>query len=268
MRSLFTNLIFVLCFTTYSASSYACNLLCERIPEPDELTTYMESAPAARLSVDSIKVLVWNLYKQRKKKFWEEYPKLAEGNDLTIIQENALNSEFLESLTGTFSLAHASSFFMKEDVRAGASNISKAAATRVYGYLTEDVEPWVKTPKAIVGSTYRLENSNQELLVLNIHGINFRGNEGLQRQLEGVEILKTHKGPVIFAGDFNTKNDDRHELTEKYLAQYGLQKVDIKMSKKKVLDLAFVRGIEVISAEEVLSKGSDHPALVLELKIP
>lgn len=267
MRYLNIQFTVLLSLFLFSPGIWACNFLCDRLPEEHEVTVYEGLGQDKLLNADSIKLLVWNIYKQRNKKFWSEFDRLASDKDLLILQENSLDSEFLENKSSQFSMAHATNFFMKNSVRTGVSTFAKTDANWVESYVTSDLEPWVKSPKTIVASTYKMAGQSESLLVLNIHGINMKGDEALMRQLQAVEVLKAHRGPVIFAGDFNTKNSKRHKLTEDYLATYGLSKVEIPMSKKKVLDLVFVRGLNVQFAEEVLSKGSDHPALIVELSV-
>jgi endonuclease/exonuclease/phosphatase (EEP) superfamily protein YafD len=83
--------------------------------------------------------------------------------------------------------------------------------------------------------------------------------------------LQRHNGPIIFAGDFNTKNPSRVALTKRILAKAGLKQAPWENpTKKKQLDDAFTRGVTVKRARlihDYVDKGSDHPAIELIVDI-
>lgn len=59
-------------------------------------------------------------------------------------------------------------------------------------------------------------------------------------------MIRAHQGPVLFAGDFNTKNDERVEVLARMLAEVGLASVtwDNPLQGKQ-LDQAYARGLKV-----------------------
>jgi len=91
------------------------------------------------------------------------------------------------------------------------------------------------------------------------------------RQIKSVEpYLKAHKGPIVFAGDFNIrKNTPRLQIASQIVGKYGLKRAPWKNPNiEKQLDDAFIRGFDVKRAEidyRVVDHGSDHPALVFEM---
>lgn len=138
-------------------------------------------------------------------------------------------------------------------------------------YRTQDVEPFVKSPKTIAKVEYALPGTNKKLMVLNIHGINWSGDDALERQLQmTVADLKNHDGPVVFAGDFNIKNSTRLQVAKDVLAAAGLERVTwINPENGEQRNDAFTRGLRVHQAKlinDVIDSGSDHPAIELDVE--
>ena len=67
-------------------------------------------------------------------------------------------------------------------------------------------EPWLGTPKATSITEYPLQDREDRLLTINLHAVNFAlGLEDFQAQLHALtDVLASHQGPVILAGDLNT----------------------------------------------------------------
>jgi len=239
-----------------------------RVPNKDDVLSQFGQAKSDPLP-NHINVIVWNIYKGRKNAFEKEFKELTVDCKIILLQEMYLQEELL-SIYGynpEMQWEHATNFFMK-GIRTGVGTGSVSKPLMVNFSVSEDVEPFVSLPKTIVITEYAIEGLPQNLLVLNIHGINFKGTQGLENQVNQViPIMRDHEGPVIFAGDFNTKNNERVEVLENMLKNVGLKSVvwDNPIQGKQ-LDQAYVRGIKVDKAHiitEVL--GSDHPALSLEL---
>jgi endonuclease/exonuclease/phosphatase (EEP) superfamily protein YafD len=90
------------------------------------------------------------------------------------------------------------------------------------------------------------------------------------------EII-SHEGPVLYAGDFNTRTSTRTRYVKEQMKQLNFKEVEFidghhRMTwplSKNYLDLAFVRGLEVRHALVIKdSKGSDHKPMIMELKLP
>ena len=166
----------------------------------------------------------------------------------------------------------AASFNMKNNIAAGTVLGSAARPSNVHYYRTKDIEPFVKSPKATVLAYYVIPGSAKKLLAISIHGINWDGDEALERQLNMIlPEINAHNGPVVFAGDFNTKNASRVALTKRILATAGLKQVPWENPlKKKQLDDVFTRGMSIKRARLVHDwndKGSDHPAIDLQVEL-
>jgi endonuclease/exonuclease/phosphatase (EEP) superfamily protein YafD len=135
------------------------------------------------------------------------------------------------------------------------------------------IEPWLGTPKATGIATYRLTNSDVNLLVINIHGINFTiGTAQLEHQLQQLdELISMYQGPVILAGDFNTWKKRRSELLGSFVQQLDMEAVEFPNDQRvtafgNTLDHMFVRNLSPVSADTLAVDTSDHNPMSVELR--
>jgi endonuclease/exonuclease/phosphatase (EEP) superfamily protein YafD len=135
-------------------------------------------------------------------------------------------------------------------------------------------EPWLGTPKATTVTEHALEGREDRLLAINIHAVNFTlGIEDLQEQLRPlVELLATHRGPAILAGDFNTWSEARQLLVDRVLYQHGLEPLSFEPDLRttafgRALDHIYVRGFTADYTEVVPVSSSDHNALRARLRL-
>jgi endonuclease/exonuclease/phosphatase (EEP) superfamily protein YafD len=250
-----------------------CSFACESIPDGSHVLRTFGRSISPQLNSNRIQMLVWNLYKGRKDQFRDSFATLSKGKDIIMLSEATTAdpvSTSMEAVTG-FGWNFATSFLMKDDVGTGTAVGSYAVAENVHYYRTTDVEPFVKSPKAITVAEYRIPGRADTLMVLSIHGINWKGDDATERQLrETVPDLKAHQGPIVFAGDFNFKNSNRLKIAQKVLAEAGLTRVTWENPNSgKQLDDAFTRGLTVRRARlinDYINTGSDHPAIELDLQ--
>lgn len=249
-----------------------CSYACKEIP-PDRVVL-KEFRPGTQDTLDSsrFRVVAWNLYKGRMKNFRNEFLTFTKGADLILTSEvidtDPIKPTFLA--IQEMGWAFATTFLMKDNVATGVAIGAKARAEEVRFSRTDDLEPFVKSPKTTIMATYGIPGSSERLLALSIHGINWDGDDAIVRQLEKVvPAIQAHQGPVVFAGDFNTKNDNRVELSKQTLARAGLRYVPLENAPtEKKLDIAFVRELTVHRAKLVydyVDTASDHPAIDLDL---
>jgi endonuclease/exonuclease/phosphatase (EEP) superfamily protein YafD len=248
-----------------------CNFLCDSIP-PDSGVLYhiSDGASAEALDPSHLKVLVWNIYKQRKDDFVDDFRDLSNNADLVMLEEVALDSDMDRLLSGmpSFGWEMAASFLMNDNIATGVANGSRVPASHIDFRRSRDLEPFSKSPKATIAIEYPIEGRSDTLLTLNIHGVNWRGTTGLEHQIADLEpLLAAHSGPILFAGDFNTKNPERVTTLTQMLDKYGLSSVKWENPESgKQLDQAYARGLVQKKARLVDSDGSDHPALDLEFE--
>lgn len=251
-----------------------CSFACESIPDEAHVLRSFGKDSAPTLASSRLKILVWNLYKGRKDEFKPVFAKLAEGHDVIMISEATTADPVLTAMENVkgFGWIFATSFEMKNEVGTGTAVGSYATALNPGFYRTIDVEPFVNSPKTIAVAEYALPGTNETLLALSIHGINWSGNDALERQLRAtVADLQKHRGPVVFAGDFNIKNSSRLKIARKVLGEAGLTRVTWENPENgSQLDDAFTRGVMVHRARlinDYLQTASDHPAIDLDVEI-
>jgi endonuclease/exonuclease/phosphatase (EEP) superfamily protein YafD len=242
------------------------------------------------LNDSSIKVLVWNIHKEGNSRDWiEDYDKIYKDKkpDIIVLQEARLNTGLKHVLKTDNEMGWIFSSNIEErnrDTYSGVLTASKAKPSEQYSITTEGLEPVFKTPKTSLITTYKLSPSNKLLLVVNIHGINMANLEKFKAQLfKVVNTINVHNGPIIFAGDFNTRNEDRlsfllRELKDKLdLETVPFAKEDKKEIKRFIfssipLDHIFYSSSELElkqDSPDVLEtiKSSDHKPLFVEFKV-
>jgi endonuclease/exonuclease/phosphatase (EEP) superfamily protein YafD len=230
------------------------------------------------LNPENIRVLVWNMQKSAGEDWATDFLSMTDRCDLAILQEFLLttHSEKTYDKTRQTRWDFATAFIEKESgAAAGVATGSIANPSKVEFRRAPVNEPFTQTPKMTLITRYPLANTpngRHELLVANIHAINFRSEGSFSRQLNDLmDSLREHPGPVIFAGDFNTWSDDRMDELEKITARAGLSRVEFAEGRKgfmgNVLDHAFVRGLRILSSTVRTDvESSDHRALEMELK--
>lgn len=238
-------------------------------------------AQEGALDPSSIKTLVWNIKKTQKATWQREFLDYSERKDLVLLQEGIQNQRFNSTIEQLpeFRWDMAVSFLLRRSNRAATGTLigSLVVPDDVVVKQTQDFEPLVNTPKATVFAKYPIAGSSQKLLVISIHGINLTSLSTFKRHMQQAhdEILQ-HEGPVLFAGDFNTRTKTRTSYLMKLLNDVGLTPVVFKNGDRRMvwkftrnyLDHSFVRGLKVISAEVLAdAEGSDHKPMVLELSL-
>lgn len=252
--------------------------LIHRVPkDKDVIKKFTTGQPANLLSQsDEFKIVVWNMYKGQNETWEEDFKELAQDTNLLITQEMHLNKKMEQVFKtfGDFEYNTATSFYMYRKDRTGVATISDSPATYQKFLRTRNREPVVRTPKVVLITKYPLLNG-EELLVANIHAINFVSAEKLRRQIDSVaNQIKKHTGPVIFAGDFNTWSDKKQSYMRTINKMVGLTeaqfegKDDRMKFRGKKLDYIFYRGLNLKSAK-VLGEvqGSDHKPLIATFSI-
>jgi endonuclease/exonuclease/phosphatase (EEP) superfamily protein YafD len=230
------------------------------------------------LDPKSIKVLVWNLLKAERKNWTEDFMGLSEKKDILLLQEGYLNP-VMES---TFNQMHqfrfdmAVSFLYNKDANTPTGTVlgSKTTPVKTGILRTSDYEPFIKTPKAITYGVYEIAQSDKKLLALTIHGMNFTKDEALEKQvLDAIKVIDAHDGPVIFAGDFNTRNKARSTFLRNIMKAKNFKEVTYRNDKRMKflvypLDHTFVRGLLVRDSKVITDvKSSDHKALDMEFAL-
>ncbi|NJM09459.1 MAG: endonuclease/exonuclease/phosphatase family protein [Bdellovibrionaceae bacterium] len=199
-------------------------------------------------------ISVWNIHKEQSHDFSQELNALFDTSDALCLQE-------VELTEGT--LAHWATFdfakwFMApawETSRGptGTAVLSKFQVERASNLISERGQPITATPKSSLVVYLPIEDSDDKLMVISTHALNFTFMGPFRSQLEQVAaLIRTHNGPVVWSGDFNTWNPSRWDYLFELTASLGLQPVPIEDDQRwLVLDHVFQRGLTVLSAEEL-----------------
>jgi endonuclease/exonuclease/phosphatase (EEP) superfamily protein YafD len=231
------------------------------------------------LNPHSIKVLVWNLLKAERKMWSRDFMKLSEKKDILLLQEGYLNpvmeSTFDQMYQFRFDMGV--SFLYNKDNYTPTGTIlgSRISPVKTGILRTKNFEPFIKTPKMITYGVYPIRESSQTLLALTIHGMNFSQDKAFEDQIvDALKVIDQHQGPVIFAGDFNTRNKSRLSFLRKKMGARGLKEVTYLNTQKRMnflgnyLDHTFARGLLVRDSKVVVDvDSSDHKALDMEFAL-
>jgi endonuclease/exonuclease/phosphatase (EEP) superfamily protein YafD len=247
------------------------------IPEDHETIRTLGMASVSYLNPDNIKILVWNIYKGQKENFKKDFLRLAQNKHVLVIQEAYATEDVEETITNNdkhfFQMAI--SFFAPPlKIATGVATGAVADACEVHFQRSRYREPIIKTPKMVLFTKYRLYGMEKELLVANIHGINFVPTIALSNQLRrAVKVIQKHSGPVIFAGDFNTWSRAKSNLLNRTINKLKMKPIKFRPDNRMMvfdfpLDHVLVRGMEVIESKVWGSiDGSDHKPMTAQLKV-
>ncbi len=220
---------------------------------------------------DEIRLLVWNIYKGKKKNWFRDFKPLAHKANLILLQESVLNDKFTRFLNGEdgYEWRMAQSFMKGRTLNStGVKTGCRVTATKVFFYKSPYAEPVTGTPKMILGTSYSLGPTAAELLVLNVHAINFVTNHKFTSHMQQIiESIENHQGAVILGGDFNTWSCKRTSILMEIVETLHLSRVDIASSPRKrhfnkILDHIFYRNLQVTDHRAMKEIGSsDHHPL-------
>lgn len=219
-----------------------------------------------------IQLLVWNIYKQNNPQWRSSIVDLSSGKSLVLLQEASATDELSAWIQRNHWDAKQVNAFKVMDVSAGVLTLSSAGPAKSCAYTY--TEPWLQLPKSAIYTQYELSNG-QQLAVMNLHAVNFTvGTEDYEKQLSQLEsALSKHKGPLIFAGDFNSWSEKRMDVMREVLSKLSLKHVVFSPDYRTrfltgyPLDHVFVRGLDVKKAEALKTSASDHNPLLVELQV-
>lgn len=248
------------------------------IPPLTESHIVMGTAQNSKLNGNSIKVLVWNLLKAERKDWKRDFINLSANKDILLLQEGYLNRRTEDTFKALrmFRFDMGVSFLYKKDNKTPTGTVVGSRVSPVSaGFLrTKDYEPFIKTPKTLTYAKYPIKGTKQTLLAISLHGMNFTRQYAFNNQInQALSLIDAHQGPVIFAGDFNSRTKKRLRFLRKKMQDRALKELSYLNDKRlkvfgNILDHTFVRGF-LVRNSRVLAKinSSDHKALELELVI-
>jgi endonuclease/exonuclease/phosphatase (EEP) superfamily protein YafD len=244
-----------------------------------------EGEAADALDRQPLRLLVWNIHKQGDSGWERDLSGFAAASDVMLLQETVLQPPLRDILADSgLHWVMASSFLL------GADDNGVLTATRIAPIASctqRVVEPLIRIPKSAVISWLPITNtrtdagadaragSKETLAIANVHSVNFELAPDVYRaQLEALaDALAGHRGPIIFAGDFNTWNDARDAVVAEIAARLGLTELNLRVDQRAVffgrhLDHIFIRGLQLIDVGAIPVTSSDHNPLAATLGIP
>ncbi len=244
------------------------------VPDLDDSLHYFGAAQGEHLP-DRLKILIWNVYKGKKGSAWKtDFLNLTQDCDIVLMQEAMLD----ETMPGLWKedLKHyqwkmATSFIYRSSShRTGVATGAKFTSKDTKVFRGFDREIFVWTPKVTISSLYQSADLDYSLLVINTHALLVTTTKAFIRYIDGIlSTISHHKGPLIFAGDFNTWHSGRWIALLHLLKSYDLEHVVIPNDERKLkLDHVFVRGLDVVTAKVWNTiYSSDHSPLELQVQL-
>jgi len=223
-----------------------------------------------------IKVLLWNVYKCKKKGWHKDFIKLMADKDLVLLQEAIVNSpfdsHFKESLLHQWIMAR-SFRSVKTHIETGVKTGSIVAAKQHYYSSSKHSEPISRTKKMLLATVYPILPRGHSLLVVNTHIINFVAFEKFRAHLDQVfQTMTHHDGPLLLAGDFNTWNKKRLKYFNSLAMSLSLEEVKMVRQPRlnhlfHHLDHIYCRGLAVVDAHVHTDiHSSDHYPISLSFR--
>lgn len=214
------------------------------------------------LDSGDIRLLNWNIQKGDDPQWTTDLATFHGDPDLMILQEVPLNSNARSVVSDDQYRAFSPGYRTRQSLT-GVMTVSAAKPLTQCNFV--NVEPWLRSPKATVITEYGLTDTDQTLLVVNIHALNFTfGVHDFQKQIrQALSVLIAHAGPILLSGDFNTWRARRSDILKDMTHSLGLEVLDYDEDHRKrflgqALDHIYVRGLEVLEATTLEVNSSDH----------
>ncbi|ASU23567.1 hypothetical protein CCZ37_09805 [Vibrio qinghaiensis] len=219
-----------------------------------------------------LNVLVWNIYKQNRATWQSELNKFSQDAQLVLLQEASMTLSLKEWISQKQWGGTQADAFRVFGESAGVLNLGRQMPVLACAYT--ELEPWLRLPKSAIYALYRLSDG-QTLAVVNLHAVNFTyGTQEYANQLEALLVqLKTHHGPLIVGGDFNSWSQARMDTLTAALNRVGLQEVSFEPDHRVqfvtglVLDHLFYRGLTLLNAKAPVTDASDHNPLLASFSL-
>ncbi len=239
-----------------------------------ESSISVEEHPAAiaGLSPDNISLFGWNMYKGSLDGWDDDFLRFSNGKDIILLQEASLDKRLQEVLQQQNLYWNLNNAFLYQEHETGVLLASAVPAIVSCGQRTR--EPIIGIPKTILIAKYAIAYSEKELLLANVHGINFTLGTGAYReQFDGLErILQNHNGPLIVAGDFNNWSDGRSDIVSEFATRLSLQILRFEDESRTAffgdpVDHVFYRGLEPFDSKAYPVDSSDHNPITVNFRL-
>lgn len=233
------------------------------------------SAPqeaAEGLDPREFSILSWNAHRGSHARWNRDLISFGRSADIILLQEAAL-----ETVLDTQVDITANQWLMASAFNLDGREIGVMSAARVMPLdycMTRQPEPLIRVPKIGLAAAYPLTGVDLQLLVVNIHLVNFTINTAaVRQQIETLEeLVRGHDGPVIVAGDFNTWSVKRKSMVKKKMSELGMAEVAFDPDNRvsffnHTVDGVYFRGLEVVRSFSHKVDSSDHNPLEVHFRV-
>jgi endonuclease/exonuclease/phosphatase (EEP) superfamily protein YafD len=224
------------------------------------------------LNPERISVLNWNVYKGKRENWVIDFKRYSYRHDVLMLQEANLGDDLISLLDSEHPYWTLNDAFHYEDKATGVMTASRVRPVRSCGQRT--AEPFIRLPKTSLLNYYPVEGMNENLLVANIHGINFTLGVGVYKeQIEKLyNVMKHHHGPIVLAGDFNTWSDARMEVVDDLAQRLSLESLDYTSHNRTIvfgnaIDHVFFRGLVPLEHDTWYVTSSDHNPMRVSFRV-
>ena len=257
---------------TVSVRVAACTGNSEKaIAQPVSYVTDTAYPATGALDPHGFSIMSWNIYKGSGDNWQQDLDRIGDRQDILLLQEALLKDELKTYLKQRGLHWHLNTAFSLNDTQTG---VMTAARLKSNGHCAlRTYEPLIRTPKTVLVSRYELAGMPQQLLVANIHGINFTlGLDAYRRQLDAMEaILERHRGPIILAGDFNNWSKSRSRLISEMIQRLSLEQLPFRNHNRtrvfgSEIDHIFYRGLTVMAHKTYEVTSSDHNPITVTFR--
>ena len=217
-------------------------------------------------------LLNWNSHKGSNKGWLDDLERLSEQSDLVVLQEGYLTDDLKELFNQKKYNWDIAKAFTYNDIHTGVLTVSSVKPDFLCSF--RDIDPLIGIPKTVLITHYSLSDTDESLLLANIHMINFSLDISAYRtQLKKIEaILSQHKGPLIISGDFNSWSTGRMGILSDVAQQLGLEPVTFETDHRTTfmgerVDHIFYRQLAPLESFTEKVTTSDHNPMLVTFRL-
>ncbi len=239
----------------------SCRLLLETAP--------VDSRPG--LDAENIRLVSWNMKKKSIPNWRDDYSRLTSDRDLILLQEASLRVDTVNDLPTVPYWSFAPGYRTNDSI----TGVLTLSSTRPLARCSfTNVEPILRTPKATSITQFAIDGSDETLLVVNVHAVNFSFGLGTYRKQfsQIAAVLHGHRGPIILSGDLNTWRRGRMSTVDAMAEELDLLPLQFSDDNRTrmfgfPLDHIYVRGLSASSSVSSRVTSSDHNPLSVTLSM-
>lgn len=226
------------------------------------------------LDSSDIRMVNWNIQKGGDPDWHADLSTFADEPHLMIFQEAAFEMDAWDVVASDHFRSFAPGWRTLGPSGLVTGVMTLSAVEPMASCVLVSREPWLRSPKTTMITEYGLTESDESLLVVNIHAINFTiTNKDFREQVRrALTVAHGHSGPVLLSGDFNTWHWRQSRILHEMAMSQDLAPLDFDEDHRKrafgqPLDHIYVRGLRVIDATSIPVDSSDHNPMSATLSL-